>query len=89
MSTEQDDQRRILKEILDPVDVNEEAPGPEGPWRWKSLKVRRIMNKIVVFDVDGSLYDVLHVPDMTDHDYPKAALKRELNRIHEDSLDEL
>lgn len=83
------DEDRIVREILDDVDVYEEGEGPEGPWYFKSLTVTRRMNAINIEDVDGKPFDRIGVPDLSDHPDPHQALKDELNRINEESLDEL
>ena len=81
---------RGVEEILDPVDVYDASEeGPNGPWLYRSLTVKRVGNTITVYDVDGELYRELHVPDMSDYSDPYELLKRKLDRLNKKSLEEL
>lgn len=84
---------RIVNEILDRHEVcTESAGGPEGPWFFKSIRVARVMNTIRIYDVDGQLFEVFTIDDITDPEQkigPFAALRRRLERAHARSLDEL
>lgn len=78
---------RILDEILEDVDVWTEAPGPEGPWHWKSLTVYRRMNDIRIYDVDGELHGCLTIntlDDLTRNN--RHRLASILDKAHEQSL---
>jgi len=81
---------RILDEILDDVDVWVEAPGPEGPWHWKSLTVYRRMNDIRIYDVDGELHGCLTINTLNDPIHSKRQrLANILDKAHEQSLNRL
>lgn len=82
-----DRHRRIVTEILEPVDVYQEAAGPEGPWFYRSLRVQRVMNQIRVYDVDGNLWDTIPVDYLGDDSH--ADLRETLDEWHELSLAEL
>jgi len=77
---------RIVTEILGPVDFYDEGRSPEGPWFYRTLSVRRHMNRIIVYDVDGTAADVLAVPDLSDHPDPNGALRDKLDDINERTL---
>ena len=81
--------RRIITEILDDVDVYVEGAGPEGPWYYRSLRVQRVMNTIRVYDVDGQLYEVYSLEDITDGGDSHKTLRAKLDAAHRNSLDEL
>lgn len=89
MEQTQKQRERVVKEILDPVDIVREAPGPEGPWQWKSMQVVRKMNQIVVYDVDGTMATILEVSDLSNHPNPYGALKQKLNELNEETLNQL
>ena len=78
---------RTLKEILGDVETYTEAPGPDGPWEWKSLRVARAHNTILVYDVDGKRANSIHIDDIApDH---LENLKEELNKTHDRTMNEL
>lgn len=84
------DRRRIVKEILDMTETFIEAPGPEGPWFYRSLQINRYQNEIWVHDVDGKPLEKLHVPKVEIDD--KELIDRlmvKLNDLNEKSLEEL
>lgn len=89
MSGDEANRARVVVEILDDVREYHEGEGPEGPWEYRSLTIKRIMNVIFVFDVDGVMAAALHVPDLSDVDNPYTRLERKLDEIHERTLDEL
>jgi len=92
-----DDERldRMVKEILDPVNVYTEAEGPEGPWPYRTLTVTRKMNTIYVYDVDGAFCYRLTIPepgsegDLSEHTDPHQALRDHLNELNEATLEAL
>lgn len=83
---------RVIAEILDDVDAYIAAPGPEGPWHYRSLRVVRVMNVIRVYDCDGKHAARYEVSELgTDHDGEdlRDALQRRLDGLHEETLAEL
>lgn len=83
------EKERIVQEILGDVEVWLEAPGPNGPWRFESLSVRRRDNLILVNDVDGRRCDVVKVEDLPDGDEAAEALQERLEELHEETLEAL
>ena len=79
----------VVAEILESQDVYLYADGPEGPWYYQSLTVRRKMNKIYVHDVDEEPAATLEVPDLSDHPNPQKALKKKLDELNEETLNAL
>lgn len=80
---------RIVREILGPVEIYQEAPGPEGPWDYKTVQITRKMNTIRIYDVDEHLWKTLSVPDLTLEEYtddPEAALGAEIEQCNDESL---
>jgi len=82
---------RIVREVLDMTETYQEAPGPEGPWYYRSLSITRRMNNIHIKDVDGRPADRLLVPDLSDltDEQIKERLKAKLDEIHQETLDQL
>jgi len=86
-----EDRDRIVREVLDMTETYQEAPGPEGPWYYRSLTITRRMNNIHIKDVDGKPADRLLVPDLSDltDEQIKERLKAKLDEIHQETLDQL
>jgi hypothetical protein len=83
---------RILTEMLEGEEpFTESDGGPEGPWEWDSLKLKRIDNLIHVYDVDGHAYRILEVPDFSKGpDWMfRFIIRLKLDELHEKSLAEL
>lgn len=90
-------EQAIVAEILGDVDAyhyskTDGVGGPDGPWEFRSLKVRRDGNRILVWDVDGRRCDSFHV-DVLSPEFEKGshadALRGRLERLNEETLDEL
>lgn len=84
-----DEKERIVQEILGDVEVWMEAPGPNGPWFFESLTVRRGNNFIFVDDVDGNNAATWAVQEIGGHDEPAEILQEKLEELNEESLSEL
>lgn len=81
---------RVVEEVLGGVDYFEKAPGPDGPWYYRSLTVRRANNRILVYDVDERFAEKLVIPPAEEQvDDLHAALKEKLDTINEETLDAL
>lgn len=83
-----------LREVLGDVDVWTFSDGPNGPWTYRSLTVRRDRNRIDVKDVDGHWFADITVEelnaqaDLRDEDII-TVLEDVLDEYHEKSLDQL
>jgi FtsZ-binding cell division protein ZapB len=80
---------RVFREILGGPETTQLADGPEGPWYYRTLDIRRVMNTIWVRDVDGVVRETLEVPDLSDHPDPYEALREEMDEINERTLSRL
>lgn len=81
---------RVVDEVLGDVEAWVVSDGPNGPWPYKSLFVKRTENTIRVFDVDQAFvasFDVGNIAGSGDEITEN--LKRRLNQLHHDSLEAL
>jgi hypothetical protein len=90
--TDQTDHRdRVITEVLGGVDHFEKAPGPDGPWAYRSLTIKRTDNRVFVKDVDGTLAKMLVIPapERQDNADLHDQLKTKLDHIHNETLNDL
>lgn len=80
---------RVLDEILNFQDVYVEAPGPEGPWNYRSFIIYRRMNELVIYDVDGEHLTTISMEAISEADNPKHVLEVGLDYMHYRSMREL
>lgn len=81
---------RVVEEILGDVDewtASEE--GPDGPWYYKSLTIRRVHNTLHVFDVDGELARMVSVDSLDPSDEMTDDLLHLLEDINSKTMAEL
>lgn len=88
---EDQDLDRVLDEVLGDVEVwTESREGPDGPWEYKTLTVKRKHNSIFVDDVDGVGAAHLHIPDAEKQSGDlKEKLRKKLDELNEETLAEL
>jgi hypothetical protein len=82
-------EERVVTEILGDCDVFIEGDGPNGPWTYRSLTVRRHGNIINVRDVDGVALEVFHVDELQteqNHIEPRDPLRGWLEQLNDESL---
>ena len=81
---------RVVREVLGDVEMwTASRDGPNGPWNYRSLTVRRRRNRIIVFDVDGNRADTISVFELPNGDEAHEALKARLESLNEELLAEL
>lgn len=80
---------RAIDEMLGDVEYFFAGEGPDGPWSYKSLSVRREENRLLVSDVDGQLAACLGIVEVPNGDDAAPFVRQFLNRIHEETLDDL
>ena len=77
-------EKQVLREIFGDAEVYTESEGgPDGPWHYESLTVRRNHNTISVRDVDGVLHTLIEVDELPNGDEAYDALESELDVAHE------
>lgn len=84
------ERRRVIEEILDLTETYQEAPGPEGPWYYRSLTIYRVNNQIFVNDVDSLPAETFYLPslDVSDKTLVEKLIAR-LDEIHQKTLEKL
>lgn len=81
---------RIVDEILGDVEMyTESQEGPDGPWYYRSLTVRRTGNTVRVYDVDGASWMFIDVEGLPNGEEASEALKVRLDFAHQESMAEL
>lgn len=75
--------RAILSEILGDAELyTKSQQGPNGPWTWETLVVRRIHNRILVSDIDGVRLDEICVADIPNGDAAYSHLAERLDQLN-------
>lgn len=82
-------EERIIDEVLRNVETYVEGDSEEGPWRYRSLTIKRTDEAILVFDVDGQAYERLNVDRLYHSPDADEALRERFNEINEASLNAL
>lgn len=87
MSTERD---QIVEEVLGDVDAYiESATGPNGPWYFGTLVIRRVHNTIRVADLDGVSQARIPVAELPNGDEAASELRERLEELDSETLDSL
>ena len=93
LESHESNKARIVAEILgDAETFPMSTGGPNGPWHFETLDVRRKKNIITVRDVDGEVCDRFHIDALApanDEGSHKDMLRGRLERLNEETLDEL
>lgn len=90
MSETDEHHDRVVTEVLGDAEVfRASKDGPNGPWPYRSLTVKRRANLIRVWDVDGHLAATIEVADLPNGDEAHPALKDELETLNSKTLNEL
>lgn len=86
-----DDRERAVEEMLGDVQYFAMSEGgPNGPWRYKSLTIRREHNSLRILDVDGVLTETIPIEELTEQDDdPAHVLTRRLESINSETLADL
>lgn len=87
------DEQRVVKEILGDVEYwNLSDRGPNGPWSFRTLTVRRNANAVTVWDVDGVVVDRFHIRELKPADDSTSyehVLRGRLETLADESLNHL
>lgn len=87
MNTNQTQDDRAINAMLGDVEIFRAANGPNGPWTYRSLTVRRFWNTLRVYDVDGQLVRTISIGDLDDA--ANEDLRDRLDTIHTETLSAL